>query len=194
LSSPSETIAERLKAEGKFDDFKQRREELVAEGLSKGEAYARAVSEFGASEAPGLPAPPTRENRRAVLPRPKSEPSSDVFAGKKSTLRDDYQWVYENIAVSNVEPGEAPSSGAWGLLQFAQNDPKSFYVEWMRMVGKQVDENAELRGFVQDAARSTSEIASMLRSLQAPPVLSGGEEDGGGEPATAADASGEGWS
>ena len=193
MPSPSEAIAERLKAEGKFDDFKQRREELVAEGLTKGAAYAQAVSEFGASEAPGLPAPPTRENRRAVLPRPKTEPSSDVFEGKKSTLRDDYQWVYEKIAVSNVEPEEAPSSGAWGLLQFAQNDPKSFYVEWMRMVGKQVDENAELRGFVQDAARSTSEIAEMLRSLQPPPVLTGGQDDGG-EPATAADASGDGWS
>ena len=191
MSSPSETIAERLKAEGKFDDFKQRREELVAEGQTKGSAYAQAVSEFGASEAPGMPAPPARETRRAVLPRP--EPSSDVFEGKKSTLRDDYQWVYEKISVSNVEPDEAPSSGAWGLLQFAQNDPKSFYVEWMRMVGKQVDENAELRGFVQDAARSTSEIASMLRSLQATPVLSGGEDDGG-EPAPEADASGEGWS
>ena len=193
MPSPSEAIAERLKAEGRFDDFKQRREELVAGGLTKGEAYARAVSEFGASEAPGLPAPPTRENRRAVLPRPKTEPSSDVFEGKKSTLRDDYQWVYEKIAVSNVEPEEAPSSGAWGLLQFAQNDPKSFYVEWMRMVGKQVDENAELRGFVQDAARSTSEIAEMLRSLA--PVHAGGQDDDdGGEPATAADASGEGWS
>lgn len=193
MSSPSETVAERLKAEGRFDDFKQRREELVAEGLTKGTAYAQAVSEFGASEAPGTPAPPTRETRRVVLPGPKSGPLSDVFEGKRSTLRDDYQWVYEKIAVSNVEPDEAPSSGAWGLLQFAQNDPKSFYVEWMRMVGKQVDENAELRGFVQDAARSTSEIANMLRSLQAPPVLSG-REDGGGEPAPAADASVEGWS
>jgi len=193
LSSPSETIAERLKAEGRFDDFKQRREELVAEGLAKGAAYAKAASEFGAPEAPGMSAPPARETRRVVLPSPKTEPLSDVFEGKKSTLRDDYQWVYEKIAVSNVEPAEAPSSGAWGLLQFAQNDPKSFYVEWMRMVGKQVDENAELRGFVQDAARSTSEIASMLRSLQVAPVLSGREDDGG-EPAPAADASGEGWS
>ena len=190
MPSPSEAIAERLTADGRFDDFKRRREELVAGGMSKGVAYAQAVSEFGASEAPGLPAPPTRENRRVELPRP---PESDVFEGKQSTLREDYQWVYENIAVGNVEPEESPSAGAWGLLQFAKNDPKAFYVEWMRMVGKQVDENAELRGFVQDAARSTSEIAEMLRSLQVAPVHAGGQDDGG-EPEAAADVAGESWS
>ena len=46
MPSPSELIAERLKAEGRFDDFKQRREELVAGGMPKAQAYAQAVSEL----------------------------------------------------------------------------------------------------------------------------------------------------
>ena len=134
----------------------------------------------------GSPAPPARVRRRVELPRSaEGEASSDVFKGKQSTLKDDYQWVYENIAVADVEASDAPSSGAWGLLQFARTDSKSFYVEWMRMVGKQVDENAELRGFVQDATRSTAEIAEMLRSLQSSAVLAGGQDDGG-EPETEA--------
>ena len=175
MSSPSEVLAAKLKSEGKFEQFKKRRAELVADGLPKTEAYAVAVSEFGAGNAPSLPAPPPRERERAESPRPTGE----VFAGKSSSLREDYQWVYENIAVSSVEPEAAPSSGAWGLLEIAKHDPKAFYVEWMRMVGKQVDENAELKGFVQDAARSTSEIASMLRSLGTAPIQDGAKGDGG---------------
>jgi len=175
LSSPSEVLAAKLKSEGKFEQFKHRRRELVAEGLIPSEAYAVAASEFGAGNAPSLSAPPSRERERAESPRPTGE----TFAGKSSSLREDYQWVYENIAVSNIEPEYAPSSGAWGLLEFAKHDPKAFYVEWMRMVGKQVDENAELKGFVQDAARSTAEIASMLRSLGTTVVPDDPQGDGG---------------
>ena len=88
-----------------------------------------------------------------------------MFEGRQSSVRSDFEWVYENQAVEDVQPENAPSSGAWGLLQFSRMEPRAFYTEWMRMASRREDESAEERRFVDDANRSTEEIAEMLRQL-----------------------------
>ena len=142
-------FAATLKQEGRFNEFKRRRAALEGEGHSKSEAYVIATSEFGsASPAVSPAAPPSARET------PGPELSQDVFRGKTSTLREDYQWVYDNIANPECSATEAPSCGAWGLLQFSRSDPKSFYVEWMRMVGRTQDEDKVLKEYARDASKS----------------------------------------
>jgi hypothetical protein len=74
-----------------------------------------------------------------------------MFEGRQSSVRSDFEWVYENQAVEDVQPENAPSSGAWGLLQFSRMEPRAFYTEWLRMVARQEDELAEDRRFVEAA-------------------------------------------
>ena len=77
--------------------------------------------------------------------------TSEMFQGRTASLQSDFGWVYENQAVEDVRPENAPSSGAWGLLQFARMEPRAFYTEWLRMVARQEDELAEDRRFVEAA-------------------------------------------
>lgn len=172
MPAPSEQLAETLKKDGRFKEFKRRRAELEAEGRSKTEAYITATAEFGLGPPAVSPAVPPSGPET-----PGAEPSPDVFKGKSSTLREDYQWVYDNIAAAACNAEDSPSCGAWGLLQFARSDPKSFYVEWMRMVGRQQDEDKVLKEYARDASRSAVEIAKMLDAITA--VFPSTEGDGG---------------
>jgi len=175
--SDANDFASTLKREGRFKEFKRRRLELESTGLSKSESYVIATSEFGSASSAASPAvPPSGPEAGGGEP---SDVSVDVFKGKSSTLREDYQWVYENIAHPSAGAEDAPSCGAWGLLQFARSDPKSFYVEWMRMVGRQQDEDKVLREYAEDAARSATEIAKMLAKSS---LVQPDPEDGFGEP------------
>ena len=147
---------ERLRQEGRFKDFSARRKDLQAEGLSPSESWERAAAEFGFGEP------------RTVAESGFSSPyqvTSEMFEGQTASLQSDFEWVYENQAVEDVQPENAPSSGAWGLLQFSRMEPRAFYTEWMRMASRREDEFAEERRFVDDANRSTEEIAEMLRQL-----------------------------
>jgi hypothetical protein len=181
VTSPSENLASTLKKDGRFKEFKRRRVELEAEGRTKSEAYVVATSEFGLGPPAVSPAVPPSGPET-----PGAEPSLDVFKGKSSTIREDYQWVYDNIAASACNAEDAPSCGAWGLLQFARGDPKSFYVEWMRMVGRSQDEDKVLKEYARDASRSAGEIAKMLSSLTT--VLPSPEGDEGEPPVPEGDA------
>jgi len=148
---------ERLRQEGRFKDFSARRKDLQAEGLSPSESWERAAAEFGFGEP------------RAVAESGFSSPyqvTSEMFEGQTASLQSDFEWVYENQAVEDVQPENAPSSGAWGLLQFSRMEPRAFYTEWLRMIGRQEDEFAEQRRFVEDANRKTEEIAEMLRKFR----------------------------
>ncbi len=100
------------------------------------------MTEFGFGEPRPVPQGP-RVNGHQV--------TSQMFEGRQSSVRSDFEWVYENQAVEDVQPENAPSSGAWGLLQFSRMEPRAFYTEWLRMVARQEDELAEDRRFVEAA-------------------------------------------
>ena len=161
--STTASFAATLKKDGRFNEFKRRRAELESSGLSKSESYVIATSEFGSGSPAASPAAPPSGSEAPGTGH--SEVSPDVFEGKTSTLREDYQWVYESIALPTAGAEDAPSCGAWGLLQFARSDPKSFYVEWMRMVGRQQDEDKVLKEYARDASRSAVEISKMLDAI-----------------------------
>ena len=148
---------QRLRQEGRFKDFSARRKGLQAEGLSPSESWSQAAADFGFGEprpvAQGIPG-----NGQPV--------TAELFGGRQSSVQSDFEWVYENQAVEDVRPEDSPSSGAWGLLQFARIEPRAFYTEWLRMVARQEDEFAEDRRFVEDANRRTEDIAKMLREFR----------------------------
>ena len=147
---------QRLRQEGRFKEFSALRKDLQAEGLSPSDSWTRAATEFGFGE----PRPVTQST-----PVNGQRVTSKMFEGRQSSVLSDFEWVYENQAVEDVQPENAPSSGAWGLLQFSRMEPRAFYTEWMRMASRREDEFAEERRFVDDANRSTEEIAEMLRQL-----------------------------
>ena len=149
-------IRQRLRQEGRFKEFSALRKDLQAEGLSPSDSWTRAATEFGFGE----PRPVTQGT-----PINGHQVTSQMFAGRQSSVRSDFEWVYENQAVEDVRPENAPSSGAWGLLQFSRMEPRAFYTEWLRMASRREDECVEERRFVDDANRKTEEIAEMLRQL-----------------------------
>ena len=151
---------QRLRQEGRFKEFSSLRKDLQAEGLSPSDSWTRAATEFGFGE----PRPVSQG-----MPMNGQRVTSKMFEGRQSSIGTDFEWVYENQAVEDVRPEDAPSSGAWGLLQFSRMEPRAFYTEWLRMASRREDESAQERRFVDDASRKTEEIAEMLRQLTTVP-------------------------
>lgn len=167
-----------LKAEGLMKEFKAKRISCEAEGLSKKEAWTVAANEFGFGGVAGdnHAKPSEADPRKAPPPPPKpKKPLKREFEGKSASLRAEFQWVYENVAIEDVKPKDAPSSGAWGLLEFARNDPRTFYAKWLEMASKSEDKDLVMEGFREDARRSTAEIAEMLESIQSAVLQDGSE-------------------
>ena len=185
MGNATEDFAQRLKDEGNWSDFKALRKALEDEGHSKKDSWYAAADEFGYNSGAAMPPASTPQNVVSPPELPSKYAKKSAFEGRTSSLKQDYQRVYENLAVEDVDPETAPSSGSWGLLQFARNDPKSFYVEWMRMVSRQESSDEVMEGFAEDASRSTDEIAKMVRLLRNAAGL-GSPEDAGGEPAVPA--------
>lgn len=165
---------EHLKSNGLMDEFKSRRAEIEAEGISKKRAWTAAANEFGYGGSSG---DNSSEKVNADIPKKKEKPtvSKKQFQGKSASLRAEFQWVYENVAVDDTNPEDAPSSGAWGLLEFARSDPRTFYSRWLEMASKSEDRDLLMEGFREDARRATSEIAEMLESIQSAVVQQGSE-------------------
>lgn len=65
-------------------------------------------------------------------PKPRVPPAGEVSERKA------VQWVFENVAKEGVTAGQAPSWGAWGLLQSVKGDPefaREFYkTMWLRLI------------------------------------------------------------
>jgi len=168
-----------LKSEGLMKDFKASRVALEAEGTSKKESWNLAAVEFGfGGSASDNHSTSSKSEPKKSPPKPK-RPSSKQFEGKSASLRAEFQWVYENAALEDVKPEDAPSSGAWGLLEFARSDPRTFYAKWLEMASKSEDKDLIMEGFREDARRATSEIAEMLQSIQSSVLRNGSE---GSEP------------
>ena len=106
----ADQFRERLREEGQFDVFVARRQELIAVGRTKGQAWEIAAQELGWGGS---------SLQTAV--------SKECFAGKSSDPVEDIQWAYRNLAISDVGPEDAPGPGAWSMLQFARSHPCKFF-------------------------------------------------------------------
>ena len=122
MNENSIDIKKRLTASGQWGAFVALRQKLVAEGEAPARAYLLALAEID-----GLPAPPEQKawpvrmwaaGLKGEEGAPLSFPvSREMFSGKpESTARADLEFVYNSIDLLDVEPEDAPSAGAWGLL------------------------------------------------------------------------------
>ena len=178
---------EHLKSEGMMKEFKASRVAYEEAGLSSKDAWTAAANELGYG---GTASTNPSKKVKSDLPKKKEKPrvSKDQFQGKSASLRAEFQWVYESVAVDDVNPEDAPSSGAWGLLEFARSDPRTFYSRWLEMASKAEDRDLVMEGFREDARRSTAEIAEMLESIQSAVVQQGSEGSEGELAVSAGDA------
>jgi hypothetical protein len=108
------------------------------------------------------------------------------------------EWVASNLFVRPVEPGEAPDSTAWGLLQWARSNASSasaFYQMWAKLLPSraQVDEQdtsdddggelVDALGFVYNAKRAAVLRAGAEGVLCEPPLSWEDPPRDDGEPA-----------
>ncbi len=129
-----ESFKNRLKSEGRWDDFIEYREKLKADGLDPKAAWAEARAKFQPVPDGAAVAKPDTDDGPVDL-----VDCLDDFADKPPvTARAVVQWVFDHIDVTNVKPQDAPSSGAWSFLQRVRTYPdllKEFYRSiWAKML------------------------------------------------------------
>ena len=178
MPETQDQFRERMKVEGRWPEFVAYRRALEKHGREKRDAWIESAKAFGFDGAYYQDERQAAKARANPVTLVASAPS-DVFKGKDGSVRGDFGWVYDNLGVADITPEEAPSSGAWGLLEYARSEPREFYKSWMSMVSRQADTDERLEGFKEDATRSTNEIAEMLRTLESATVRSGPEGDEG---------------
>ena len=143
IRETSTELAIRLKQEGRWKAFCDRKADLEFEGKSKNHAHKLASREFGPKDkdaviiaasdtSPGQPAVPGAEGLISVegpkpapkdlMPEPDEPVDAAVFAGKISDIRKDIEWVAENMDIGGLKPGMAPSATAWSFLKACRED------------------------------------------------------------------------
>ena len=102
-------VTDRLRREGRWDAFKKRREEVKAGGMAASDAWDVAAAEFAPSDGkpPGEAAP--KVDLQALKGKP---PVSIVQAAA---------WAFEQLDCDWTTPADAPSPGAWGMLEWARS-------------------------------------------------------------------------
>lgn len=98
---------------------------------------------------------------------PKTFSREDFQSQSKSTIFEDFEWVYTNLRLEDPpDPNDAPSSGAWGLLEWARSRKDQFYSEWVKMATKQLERHNE-QEVAADAAIAIDEMQQMLSNFNA---------------------------
>ena len=110
-------LTNRLRAEGLWDAACEHRDKVREKHKAAGKTKKAAGILAWQAMATKYPPPPE--------PEMKSVPSN-VFADKPATtVTQDIEWVYQTMAFSDVEPEQAPSGGAWGLLCWVRTSDRN---------------------------------------------------------------------
>lgn len=123
----------RLKAEGRFDEFNARVAELKSGASGKTEtqlAYWRTVAEF----------PPLSDNGG-----PGAGVNAAVFDGKPASTRASaIRWVADSLAVAGIGPADAPSPDAAALMRWVRRSPANEANFWQKMFTMVLPTRAEI--------------------------------------------------
>lgn len=155
---------QRLRDGGDWAAFLARRESLKAEGMEARDAAATALLEFP-------PKQPKSTEPAAVIARKMATHSNTrhprtTFESRECTPKDTVDWVARNIAVSDVDPKEAPSPEAWAILQWVLSsftNQTVFWKDiWARMLPTraQVEEDQRFR----DDGREQMDLINSVRA------------------------------
>jgi len=108
-------LTDRLRREGRFEEFKKRREQLKSEGVPAKEAWWQAAAEFP---------PPSDPARLPTQSRPFTK--ADLRTIKRKTpakIGQIIRWAFDHLEGDWLEPRDAPSVGAWSLREWARSSP-----------------------------------------------------------------------
>ena len=151
LPEDKQSFHRRIKQAGLTGEVYKFKDNLIAkyrqEGMKRPEAQHRAWCDMMAK----YPPPPEDESPPA---QPLPAPSDDTFVS-------DAMWVYANIT-RNVALEDAPSPGAYGLLQWAKDCPNDFYKTTMPKV---LDIKAKQAGTANQTDQEDEELGELEELL-----------------------------
>ena len=131
-------ITKRLRELGLWEDAQrfldETRQRLKREGASRQEAVAQAwqaVAERYAAELAESP-PELEPDSTDVLDE--LDELADASDDTELDLAADIQWVYRHLGDRKARPADAPSSGAWHLLQWARANKAKFFDRAMKVL------------------------------------------------------------
>ncbi len=131
-----ESFKNRIKSEGRWDEFIQYREQLKTDGLDAQSAWAKARAKF--EPVPDTALAQDIGTDDSVVPGGAGVCLADFQNKPPVTARAVVQWVFDHIDITDVRPEDAPSSGAWSFLQRVRTYPdllKEFYRSiWAKML------------------------------------------------------------
>ena len=161
----------RLKREGRLEQFNARREQLRTELREQGmkrkeashEAWRLAIEEFSpvsGEETPfdgqsgdvddasadtlGLNYP------EELMPPPRPYHGSDIL------------WAYDRMVLKSTLESDAPSRGAWGLLQWGRQNPHAFYFQLLPKAFAANDKRAPEEQPVKSEPKTVQERLTMF--------------------------------
>jgi hypothetical protein len=119
------TLTHRLQREGNWDKASLFKDDCIsrlrAEGKPRKEAQQAAWEEMEQR----FPPPPS-ESEPVALENIPSE-WADSSSSSAVDFFSDAMWVYSSLGLSKVQPGDAPSAGAWSLLRWAKRHEDRFF-------------------------------------------------------------------
>jgi hypothetical protein len=119
----------------------ERRKQLRAEGVARTEATEMVWQEL-TKEFPPLPESEVQSPGKGYdIQLLDIDPNS--YDGQSGCMGD-VAWVYQNLSVKSAAPHQAPSSGAWGLLQWARRNSDKFFPLWAKTMPGQAVQDTEL--------------------------------------------------
>lgn len=129
---------DRLRAEGRWAEASQFRDEVIrrlrASGVSRKEANELAWGEM-------LDRFPPLEDAAGSegLMTDHEWPTTPITWDR---MLDDIAWTYQHLD-ADVQPKDAPSSGAWGLLYWARQYPGDFFTKFLLRLSATVPNQGE---------------------------------------------------
>lgn len=178
----------RLQAEGKWDAFKTKRDELRASGKSVQESDEEAWLFVSPDKDAGLLPPvdvsvpdisgvDADDALKPIVASGKSRISKSVWSGRDRVgPREVCEWVFDNMWVDDITPADAPSAGAWGLLIACRRYPdvfKDFYrTTWPKILPNKAE--LDKMDMLNDDGRETITLITRIQKVRENAVLQSG--------------------
>jgi len=124
------TITARLQREGRWPEASAYKDSQIAECRGEGMTRAQANTEGWRRMREKYPPLPPPEELHTDNDEASAEDVADAFPlfdGKSADLKTDVLWCYSNFANRTVRPADAPSAGAWAMLEWARSSRNKFF-------------------------------------------------------------------
>ena len=120
---------DRLRREGRWGEASKYKDEMLSQLRKDG--IRRQDAQIEAWKAMLNKYPPLDPEDEEGPLLASDEPWDDMCETSSSNFVSDSMWVYSRIGISGVEPHDAPSAGAWALLQWARKNQDTFFEKLM---------------------------------------------------------------